>query len=158
MGQHIRVTLTPEQKEDIKARIKATSDRSVADRLRVVLYKADGYTNQEIAYLLQLESINTVTNWLRIYNQQGLDVLCTFKYKGSEPHLDEKQRLQLTFELKTHIYHTAKKVIAWVKEQFDDPGNYFLSCMVDMSFEFKGQLKALFLIQTWFRAFIFEGA
>ena len=85
MGQHIRITLTPEQKEDIKERIQATSERNVADRLRAVLYKADGYTNQEITYLLQLKSINTVTNWLRIYIQQGLDSLCTFKYAGSEP-------------------------------------------------------------------------
>ena len=119
MGQHIRITLTPEQKEDIKKRIQATSERNIADRLRAVLYKADGYENKEIAYLLQLKSINTVTNWLRIYCQQGLDSLCTFKYPGSETHLNEEQRLMLIFQLKTHIYHTAKQVIAWVIEQFD---------------------------------------
>ena len=33
-------------------------------------------------------------------------------------HLDEEQRLMLIFQLKTHIYHTAKQVIAWVAEQF----------------------------------------
>jgi transposase len=119
MGQHIRITLTPEQKENIKERIQSTSERNIADRLRAVLYKADGYENKEIAYLLQLESINTVTNWLHIYDQQGLDSLCTFKYAGSEPYLNEEQRLMLIFQLKTHIYHTAKQVIAWVMEQFD---------------------------------------
>lgn len=119
MGQHIRVTLTPEQRADIEARIRATSDRAVADRLRAVLYKADGYSHQEIAYLLQLKSINTVTNWLRIFVEQGLDALCTFRYGGSEPRLDEEQRFRLVIELKTNIYNTAQQVTAWVKEQFD---------------------------------------
>jgi len=119
MGQHIRITLTSEQRADIEARIRATSDRAIADRLRAILYKADGYSHQEIAYLLQLKSINTVTNWLRIYDQQGLEALCTLHHIGSEPRLDEEQRLRLTFELKTNIYNTAQQVIAWVKEQFD---------------------------------------
>lgn len=118
MGQHIRVTLTPEQQAEIEARIRATSDRAVADRLRAVLYKADGYSHQEIAHLLQLKSINTVTNWLRLYNQQGLEALCTLGYIGSEPRLDEGQRLRLVLELKTNIYNTAQQVIRWVKEEF----------------------------------------
>jgi transposase len=112
MGQHIRVTLTPEQRADIESRIRATSNRDVADRLQVILYKVDGYSHREIAHLLQLKSMNTLTNWLHIYRHHGIEALCTFHYGGSQPHLDEAQRLRLAFELKTYIYPTAQQVSA----------------------------------------------
>jgi len=115
MGEHIRITLTPEQHAEIEERIRATSDRRLADRLRTILYKGQEYSNQQIASLLQIKSPNTATNTLRLYVEQGLDALCTFHYVGSEPHLTEAQRLCLVFELKTYIYHTAQQVIEWVK-------------------------------------------
>ena len=115
MGEHIRITLTPERQAEIEKRIRATSDRRMADRLRTVLYKAQDHSHQHIAILLQIKSLNTVTNTLHVYVQQGLEALCTHHYIGSEPHLDEAQRLRLAFELKTHIYHTVQQVVAWVK-------------------------------------------
>ena len=71
MGKHIRITLNPEERAEIEARIRKTSNRAIADRLRVILYKADGRTHQEIADLLQIQSINTITTWLQVYVEGG---------------------------------------------------------------------------------------
>lgn len=118
MGQHVRITLTAEERAALEERIRQTANRAIADRLRVVLYKADGRSHQEIADLLQIQSVNTITTWLQVYVERGVEALCQWNYKGSEPHLEAAQRLALKVELSTNIYHTTSQVIAWVKAQY----------------------------------------
>ena len=118
MGKHIRITLTPEERAEIAARIRKTPQRALADRLRVILYKADGCSHQQIADLLQIQSINTITTWLQVYVERGIEALCAWNYPGTEPRLEARQQTALQWELHTTIYHTAAQVIAWVKEQF----------------------------------------
>jgi len=118
MGQHIRITLTPEERAEIEARIRATPERKIADRFRAVLYKADGRSHQEIADLLQIQSVNTITTWLHVYVERGLEALSSWEYKGSEPRLEPSQQQALKVELTTNIYHTTYQAIAWVQAQF----------------------------------------
>jgi len=122
MANHARITLTKDERAEIKRRIRAAKDRTVADRLRVILYKADGRSHEEIAQLLQVNSINTITNWLHTYLRGGLDALCSPSGGGgSEPHIDETQQAELALELRTNIYNTAEQVIAWVKKSGKSP-------------------------------------
>lgn len=122
MAQHARITLAKEERAEIKRRIRAAKDRSIADRLRVVLYKADGRSHEEIAQLLQINSINTITNWLHTYLRGGLDALCSLNGGGgSEPHLSDAQQTELAVELRTNIYNTAGQVVAWVKKSGMSP-------------------------------------
>jgi transposase len=90
----------------------------MADRLRVVWLKAEGYKHHVIAHLLQM-SINSVTNSLRRYLAGGLDAVCATKYQGKQARLTAGQQEILKIELKTHIYNTAAQVIAWVEKQFE---------------------------------------
>ncbi len=75
----------------------------MADRLRVILYRAEGYTRQTIAKLLQM-SRNHVTKLLRRYRDGGLTALLQpAQYKGSQPQLTPEQQQALKVELTTHI-------------------------------------------------------
>ncbi len=122
MAQHARITLAKVERAEIKRRIRAASDRTVADRLRIILYKAAGRSHEEIAELLQINSINTITHWLQTYLRGGLDAVCALSAGGgSEPHLDNTQQAELAVELRTNIYNTAEQVVAWVKKSGMSP-------------------------------------
>ena len=120
MARHIRsadLNLDETTRQELVHLIRRTKRRKFADRLRAVLYKADGYSNKEIAALLQM-GINQVTKILRRYLEGGIDALLSDNYQGSQPKLTDEQQHVLTVELKTKIYNTAQQVIAWVEHQW----------------------------------------
>jgi transposase len=112
-----QITFTKEERKEIRRRIRKAKDRKTADRLRVVLYKADGYKHHVIAHLLQM-SINVVTQCLQRYLAGGLDALCSTNYQGKQARLTMEQQEILKIELRTSIYNNADQVIAWVEKRF----------------------------------------
>jgi transposase len=117
--QQIRIIkLTEKEKEALLDRIKKTVDREIADRLRIVWFKANGYSHKEIAKLLNV-GINTITRCLQRYRREGLEGICRSNYAGSNSALTLEQRNQLKIELVTNIYNTAAQVIFWVEKNFD---------------------------------------
>jgi DNA-directed RNA polymerase specialized sigma24 family protein len=64
------LNLDKKVRKRLRNRIRKTKDRKTADRLRVVLYKAEGYRHKDIAALLQM-GINQVTKILRRYLEGG---------------------------------------------------------------------------------------
>ena len=120
MSRHIRLSdlnLDKRARKKLRQQIRKTKDRKIADRLRVVLYKAEGHSHKGIADLLQI-GINQVTKILKRYLEGGIEALLTDNYQGSKPKLTLEQQNLLTLELKTKIYNTAEQVIAWVEEQW----------------------------------------
>lgn len=114
----IDISLSQQEREDLAAQIRKTHERKMADRLRVILYRAEGYTRQTIAQLLQM-SRNHVSKLLRRYRDGGLAaVLRPDHYKGSQPQLTKEQQQALKVELTTHIYVTALQVMAWIEAQW----------------------------------------
>ena len=114
------ITIAPddEVQKKLKAKIKESKERKIADRLRVVLYKIEGYTNKYIAKLLQIGR-NQVTKILQRYRQRGIEGLLEGdNYQGSQPKLSLEQQQALKVELRTNIYPTAAQVIVWVEKQW----------------------------------------
>jgi len=119
MARQIRkIELTNKDKKALKKRIKKTKDRKTADKLRVIWFKSNGLTHGEISQLLNI-GINTVTDYLRIYLQGGIEALCYGNYKGSQPNLNLEQRNELKIELITNIYNNTEQVIVWIEEKYD---------------------------------------
>jgi transposase len=84
MSSQIRqMVLTKAEHKELRRRIRRAKDRKTADRLRVILFKAEGYKHSEIAYLLQM-SINVVTQCLQRYRTGGLDAVCCTNYQGKK--------------------------------------------------------------------------
>jgi len=114
----IAISLDDQERQALEEQIRTTHERKMADRLRVLLYRAKGYAIQFIAELLQM-SRNHVTEILRCYRDGGVAaVLAPDHYKGSQPQLTAEQQQALKIELKTHIYVTAAQVIAWIEAQW----------------------------------------
>jgi transposase len=84
MSSQIRqIALTKSEYKELRRRIRQAKDRRTADRLRVILFKAEGYKHSEIAYLLQM-SINVVTQCLQRYRAGGLEAVCCTNYQGKK--------------------------------------------------------------------------
>ena len=114
----LTLSLNKQERKDVEAQIRKTHERKMADRLRVLLYRADGEAIQSIAKRLQMGR-NHVTEILRCYRDGGVAaVLCPDHYRGSQPKLTGEQQQALKVELATHIYATASQVIAWIEAQW----------------------------------------
>jgi transposase len=84
MSHQIRqIDLTKAERKELCQRIRQAKDRKTADRLRVILFKAEGYSHREIAHLLQM-SINVVTQCLQRYQAGGLEAVCRTDYRGKK--------------------------------------------------------------------------
>lgn len=121
MRQQIRsqdIKLSRSERQELIKQIQKEKERKKADRLRVVLYKNNGLTHQEIAKLLQI-SINTITKILKRYLQSGINaLLAEDNYQGSFCKLTDEKIEILKVELKTTIYHTAAQVIRFIEQKW----------------------------------------
>lgn len=114
----ITLSLDEQERQVLEDQIRTTPERKMADRLRVLLYRAEGYAIQFIAKLLQMGR-NRVAEILQRYRDGGVAaVLCPDHYKGSQPKLTVEQQRALKIELTTHIYVTACQVAAWMEAQW----------------------------------------
>jgi len=83
----ISISLNRLDRRDLEDRIRHTPERKFADRLRMIVYRADGVGHRAIAHLFQVGR-NQVTKVLQRYQTGGLDaVLRPDGYAGSQPKL-----------------------------------------------------------------------
>jgi transposase len=114
----IAIHLSKQERRELENRIRQISERKMADRLRVILYKSDGHDNKWIARMLQMGR-NQVAKLLRRYSQGGIEALLQpDQYLGSQPKLSQEQLQALKIELTTQIYSLASQVIAWIECQW----------------------------------------
>jgi transposase len=84
MSKQIRqITLTKAERRELRQLIRQTKGRKASDRLRIILFKAEGFSHREIANLLQV-SINVVTQCLQRYDADGLEAVCRTNYQGKK--------------------------------------------------------------------------
>jgi len=117
-GPSTTINLPPERRSELEEQVRQTKERKIADRVRVVLYKAEGHSHKFMAQLLQMGR-NQVTQLLQQFNQGGLTALLQSNQSGgSTAKLTDEQQQALKVELKTKIYATAFQVLAWVEQQW----------------------------------------
>jgi transposase len=107
---------SPAFRQQLIARYKAQTKARFAARLHCLLLKDEGYSHQEIAQILHVNP-NTITVWLRLFHEGGLERLCQMHIKGRTARLSPQQLAALEEELARQPFSSAKEVAAWVKEQ-----------------------------------------
>src|SRR4051812_21614643 len=88
------IVLNKKQRAEIEKLRQETHDKRIYTRLSAVLWVADGRERKEVAALVGI-SVRQLTNWLRIYRNQGLPALCVLNYKGDPGKLTPHQVEQL---------------------------------------------------------------
>ena len=70
------IVLTTVQRKDIERRRKGTLDRCLYQRLSALLAVAAGRSPDEVASLFGV-GLSQLSEWLRVFRNQGLEALCT---------------------------------------------------------------------------------
>jgi transposase len=81
------IVLTTEQRKEIERRRKGTLDRGIYQRLTAVLAVAAGHPPEEVADLLGV-GLTPLSEWLRVFRNEGLEALCTLADGAPDPYND----------------------------------------------------------------------
>lgn len=113
MGQF----LSKNQIVELKAEHRVEDHARYADRIKAILLLDAGLSSAKVAEYLLLDE-KTVRNYRRMYDEGGIEELCTDEYSGSKSLLTEVQLDELEKELRGKIYLTTAAVVGYVKSQF----------------------------------------
>jgi len=80
--------------------------------------KIQGHTHQQVAEVL-LVSVNTVSRWVGVYVDEGLEAVCTMHWQGDPGELSTEQLEALESELRSKTYRNAKQVQDYIAKTFD---------------------------------------
>ncbi len=111
------IELTAEQKKEIERRRKGTLDRRVYQRLTALLAVAAGKTREEVAELLGV-GLTQLSEWLRVFRNEGLDALCAIHNKGDPGKLTPQQVEQLKAKVSTGCFRNSDRIRDWIKSTF----------------------------------------
>ena len=111
------IVLTAEQRKEIERRRKETLDRRIYQRLTAVLAVAAGATREGVAELLGV-SLTQLSEWLRIFRNDGLEALSTLHNKGDPGNLTPHQVAQLKAQVSTACFRNSDQIRHWIESTF----------------------------------------
>jgi transposase len=76
-----RFTLETLVRKKIEKRRREEKDARIHKRLSALLWLNKDYSVEEVAALLDV-CPRTIRNWVALFQEKGLDALCTLEYKG----------------------------------------------------------------------------
>ena len=94
---------------ELRRRKKSERDAKILRRLLCIEMKALGEANAKIARLCDV-CIDTITDWLRLYETGGFPALCSLQYEGRRPAALDRVKDALKRDLKAGKYDTLKDV------------------------------------------------
>jgi transposase len=111
------ISLTAEQQKEIERRRKGTLDRRIYQRLTAVLAVFAGKTREEIAELLGV-GLTQLSDWLRVFRNEGIDALCEIHNKGDPGNLTVHQIDQLKTQVSTGCFRNSDQIRHWIESVF----------------------------------------
>ncbi len=88
-------TLSRSQREALERRYKQTAERRISERIQAILLLDAGHNREQVARILHVNP-KTITRWIRIYVQAGIDTLCTLQSGNTDAALTPAQQQQLS--------------------------------------------------------------
>jgi transposase len=101
----------------LKALHRTLKDRKEADRVKVVVSLATGWSVSRVAEILLLDE-NTVRSYFDKYVHGGEEELLEFNYVGRQPTLTVKQEKALARYLDANVYLSSSEIRHYIKKTF----------------------------------------
>jgi transposase len=110
-------SLTTEQRQKLVTLHRHTKDRRKADRIKTILLLDQGWEYRRIAEALFLDD-STLRDWIKQYEEHGLNELLKDNFTGSRKQLSEVQIETLKTELRSTVYVTSADICRYVEREF----------------------------------------
>jgi transposase len=110
----MKVTLTPEEKNDLEARHAQEPDGRIRDRIKSVLLSSEGWKVPKIAQALRIHKDTVIRYLLNYIDARRLKA----KHQGSEGKLNDAQTQELKTHISENLYSTAVEIMAHVKQAY----------------------------------------
>lgn len=112
------IELTKKQKGELLKIEKEITNSKILKRIQSIKLKDKDWTHAEIAEHLN-NSISAVSNWIKIYKEQGLEQLISWNYQGKSSKLSPKQIEQLKTRVKKEAFNVAQEALDYIRKEFD---------------------------------------
>jgi transposase len=112
------LTLTEAQTNELRRAHRAAKNKKDGDKRKAVYLLSRGKTPSKIAEVLMLD-VDTIGNYRKRYELEGVSGLLKSNYLGSEPMLNCAEMKELTAHLEVHTYLTVETIVAYVKQMYD---------------------------------------
>lgn len=109
--------LNEQQRQELKEAHRCESKRQYADRIKAVLLLDVGWSASKIAEALLLDE-RSVWNYKKLYEEGGIDFLCSANHQGRQCRLTVEQQEELMEHLRTELYSTALEVSLYVRQTY----------------------------------------
>ena len=112
------LTLTEAQTNELRRAHRAAKNKKDADKIKSVYLLSRGKTPQEIAEVLMLD-IDTIGNYRKRYEAEGVSGLLKNNYFGSEPMLSCAEIAEFSAHLETQTYLTVEAIVLYVEKNYN---------------------------------------
>ena len=113
----LKITISKDDLKEIKLKKKKEKDQKIYRRLQFLHLKYKNKTNKEIADLLGV-CADTITDWARIYSNEGLNSLCQpINYNNRSAKID-KYIVRIKQDVKDNMISTLSELQNWIKENY----------------------------------------
>lgn len=109
--------LTEEQIRILREAHYSCRLRKPADRIKAILLLNDGFSYEQVAKILMLDSI-TIRRYEKQFESVGVDGLIECRYLGSDGTLTKMQEMGLITHLRNHTYQTVKEIVIYAQKHY----------------------------------------
>lgn len=111
------IHLSTKQLKRVKQLQENEKSVKVYRRLQTLIMASEGQAYQAIASTLAV-SVNTVTDWLKLYKKSGLTGLRTLHFTGKRQSSFDKYATRIKQDIKDNVIPTLAALQAWVKKKY----------------------------------------
>lgn len=111
-----QVVLNAKDQSIIKEKKRKEKDAKLLRRYQCLWMLHEQYPKKEIAKILSV-NIDTVTDWIKLYNKEGLSGLGVLKYEGRRPSSLEGIKEQLTGYVQTENITTLSELQGLIEKK-----------------------------------------
>lgn len=105
------------QQLELKERLKNERDAKIWRRLKCIDLKLKGHKHKEISKLLDV-TMDTITDWLFLFNEGGFEELCKLNYDGRRVSVLEEHKASIEEKIDKENVPTVKYLQHWLKNKF----------------------------------------
>jgi len=112
-----KINLNKKQIEEIKEAEQNIKNSQLLKRLQSIKLKDKKWKHKDISEFLWVR-LETVSVWIKTYQEWGIETLLQWNYKGKESLLTEDQINELKEKNKESPFNTAKEVMQYIESNF----------------------------------------